>query len=171
MYNTSAYDSPRSIEPLDGVVDEDGLALSGLMVRHFVMPGLVEDTRAIAQWVAQLSPDTYFNVMDQYRPDHSRTPTGRDPLRHRASGASRDAHTGGGTRRSSRRTNDWHAAGFLFRCHHRPPADASTQLDTSSDVRGNNRRVVAADAGPPRRGPGNTRRGHPDRVPSPVPTL
>jgi putative pyruvate formate lyase activating enzyme len=50
-------------------VDEDGLALRGVLVRHLVMPGLLEDTRAILHWLAtELSPDTYVNVMDQYRP-------------------------------------------------------------------------------------------------------
>jgi putative pyruvate formate lyase activating enzyme len=52
-------------------VDEDGLALRGVLVRHLVMPGLLEDTRAILQWLAtELSPDTYLNLMDQYRPAH-----------------------------------------------------------------------------------------------------
>jgi putative pyruvate formate lyase activating enzyme len=50
-------------------VDEDGLALRGVLVRHLVMPGLLEDTREIMNWLAAaLSRDTYVNVMDQYRP-------------------------------------------------------------------------------------------------------
>ena len=49
-------------------VDEDGLALRGVLVRHLVMPGLLEDTREIMRWLAGLSPDTYVNVMDQYYP-------------------------------------------------------------------------------------------------------
>ncbi len=52
-------------------VDEDGLALRGVLVRHLVMPGLLEDTRSILSWLAnELSPDTYVNLMDQYRPAH-----------------------------------------------------------------------------------------------------
>ncbi len=52
-------------------VDEDGLALRGVLVRHLVMPGLLEDTQAILNWLAtELSPDTYVNLMDQYRPAH-----------------------------------------------------------------------------------------------------
>ncbi len=51
--------------------DEDGLALRGVLVRHLVMPGLLEDSRAILHWLAtQLSPDTYLNLMDQYHPAH-----------------------------------------------------------------------------------------------------
>ena len=53
----------------DLVVDHDGLALSGLMVRHLVMPGCVEDAAAIMRFVASLSVHTYINVMDQYRPE------------------------------------------------------------------------------------------------------
>lgn len=51
------------------IVDENGLALRGVLVRHLVMPGMLDDTRAIMQWLANnLSQDTYVNVMDQYYP-------------------------------------------------------------------------------------------------------
>jgi putative pyruvate formate lyase activating enzyme len=49
-------------------VDEDGLALRGVLVRHLVMPGRLEDTRQIVGWLAELSRDTYLNLMDQYYP-------------------------------------------------------------------------------------------------------
>jgi putative pyruvate formate lyase activating enzyme len=50
-------------------VDENGLALRGVLVRHLVMPGLLDDTGEIVRWLAgELSPDTYVNVMDQYYP-------------------------------------------------------------------------------------------------------
>jgi hypothetical protein len=50
-------------------VDENGLALRGVIVRHLVMPGLLDDTGKIVRWLAgELSPDTYVNVMDQYYP-------------------------------------------------------------------------------------------------------
>ncbi len=49
-------------------VDEEGLALRGVLVRHLVMPGCQEDTRQIVRWLAELSPDTYVNLMDQYYP-------------------------------------------------------------------------------------------------------
>jgi putative pyruvate formate lyase activating enzyme len=52
-------------------VDENGLALRGVLVRHLVMPGLLDDTREIMCWIAKnLSRDTYVNVMDQYYPAH-----------------------------------------------------------------------------------------------------
>ena len=47
----------------------DGLAKRGLLVRHLVMPGQQDEARAIFEWLAaEVSPDTYINVMDQYRP-------------------------------------------------------------------------------------------------------
>ncbi len=52
-------------------IDENGLAMRGVLVRHLVMPGMLEDTQAILNWLAtELSPDTYVNLMDQYRPAH-----------------------------------------------------------------------------------------------------
>ncbi len=48
--------------------DEEGVALRGTLVRHLVMPGMLDDTRRIFEWLAALSTDTFINVMDQYRP-------------------------------------------------------------------------------------------------------
>ena len=51
-------------------VDEEGLALRGVVLRHLVLPGLPDETREILRWVATaLSPDTFVNLMDQYHPD------------------------------------------------------------------------------------------------------
>ncbi|MDX1579014.1 MAG: radical SAM protein [Gemmatimonadota bacterium] len=53
----------------DLVVDANGLARRGLLVRHLVMPGELEETRSILTWIAEaLGPDTYVNLMDQYYP-------------------------------------------------------------------------------------------------------
>ncbi len=49
----------------------DGVARRGVLVRHLVMPGLVEESAAIFEWLARrLGKDTYLNVMAQYRPEH-----------------------------------------------------------------------------------------------------
>jgi putative pyruvate formate lyase activating enzyme len=49
----------------------DGLARRGLLVRHLVMPDQGAETAAILRWLAQeVSPDTYVNIMGQYRPAH-----------------------------------------------------------------------------------------------------
>jgi putative pyruvate formate lyase activating enzyme len=51
------------------VVDEDGLARRGLLIRHLVMPGGLDETRAILEWiVSTLGADTYVNLMNQYFP-------------------------------------------------------------------------------------------------------
>lgn len=53
----------------DLVFDENGLALRGVLVRHLVMPGALDDTREILRWIAEnLGRDTYVNIMDQYHP-------------------------------------------------------------------------------------------------------
>jgi putative pyruvate formate lyase activating enzyme len=113
VYNTSAYDSLRSLALMDGLVDiympdfkcwtaersrvylkaedypeaaraaikemhrqvgplrldDNGLARRGVLLRHLVMPGCLDETRAILEWVArELGPETYINLMDQYHP-------------------------------------------------------------------------------------------------------
>ena len=53
----------------DLVLDENGLALRGVLLRHLVMPGDTAGTREIMDWVArELGPNTYVNVMAQYHP-------------------------------------------------------------------------------------------------------
>lgn len=48
---------------------EAGIAQRGLLIRHLVMPGNLEDTSQILQWIADhLSPRTSVNVMGQYHP-------------------------------------------------------------------------------------------------------
>jgi putative pyruvate formate lyase activating enzyme len=51
------------------VVDQHGLALRGVLLRHLVMPGGMAETVEIMRWIArELGPETYVNVMAQYRP-------------------------------------------------------------------------------------------------------
>jgi putative pyruvate formate lyase activating enzyme len=53
----------------DLVIDSEGIAVRGLLIRHLVMPGGVAGSHAIMNFLArEISPDTYINVMDQYRP-------------------------------------------------------------------------------------------------------
>jgi putative pyruvate formate lyase activating enzyme len=50
-------------------VDEDGIALRGVLVRHLVMPDDVAGSASIMQFLAQeVSEDTFINIMRQYRP-------------------------------------------------------------------------------------------------------
>ncbi len=53
----------------DLVLDENGLAQRGLMIRHLVMPGEIAGTKEIMQFIAsEVSTNTYVNVMAQYYP-------------------------------------------------------------------------------------------------------
>jgi putative pyruvate formate lyase activating enzyme len=67
-------------------LDEDGLAKRGLLVRHLVLPGNLAGTAEVVRFLAEeISPETYLNLMAQYRPayrarqhaplDRSLTPT------------------------------------------------------------------------------------------------
>jgi putative pyruvate formate lyase activating enzyme len=50
-------------------LDAHGIARRGVLVRHLVMPGAVDESRAILGWLTgHVSPATYVNVMAQYRP-------------------------------------------------------------------------------------------------------
>ncbi|MBC7292957.1 MAG: hypothetical protein H5T84_02410 [Thermoleophilia bacterium] len=52
-------------------LDDRGVARRGLLVRHLVLPGGLAGTAEVAKFIAtEISPDTYINVMDQYRPEH-----------------------------------------------------------------------------------------------------
>jgi putative pyruvate formate lyase activating enzyme len=53
------------------VMDEMGIALRGLIVRHLVLPQDLSGTAAVLSWLAaQLSPRIHVSLMDQYFPAH-----------------------------------------------------------------------------------------------------
>jgi putative pyruvate formate lyase activating enzyme len=55
----------------DLVVDAQGVALRGLLVRHLVLPEDLANTERVLAFLAEeISPDTYLNLMDQYHPSH-----------------------------------------------------------------------------------------------------
>jgi putative pyruvate formate lyase activating enzyme len=57
----------RQVGPL--VIDEHGIALRGVLLRHLVMPDGAAGTPDIMRWVAhELSPEIYVNLMAQFRP-------------------------------------------------------------------------------------------------------
>jgi putative pyruvate formate lyase activating enzyme len=56
----------RQVGDLEIIV---GLAVHGLLVRHLVMPGMTRDSLRVMDFLAdEISPNTYVNVMEQYRP-------------------------------------------------------------------------------------------------------
>ena len=55
----------------DLVLDDRGIATRGLLVRHLVLPnGLAGTAEAMRFLAEEISPNTYVNVMAQYRPCH-----------------------------------------------------------------------------------------------------
>lgn len=55
----------------DLLIDEDGIAWRGLLVRHLVLPEGLAGTREIVHFIAEeISPNTYINIMAQYRPEY-----------------------------------------------------------------------------------------------------
>lgn len=67
----------RQVGPLR--FGRDGLARRGVLVRHLVMPGQQDEAAAIFDWLArEVSPDTYVNVMAQYRPAYKVGEIARD---------------------------------------------------------------------------------------------
>jgi len=53
----------------DLLLDERGIAYRGLLVRHLVMPHGLAQTPQVMKYLAdEISPNTYVNIMDQWRP-------------------------------------------------------------------------------------------------------
>ncbi|MCA1900808.1 MAG: radical SAM protein [Candidatus Hydrogenedens sp.] len=55
----------------DLIINSDGIAQRGLLVRHLVMPSLIHETKEILKWLStNISKNTYINIMEQYRPSY-----------------------------------------------------------------------------------------------------
>lgn len=53
----------------DLILDEYGIAQRGLLIRHLVLPNKIAGSEQILQFIAaEISLNTYLNIMDQYRP-------------------------------------------------------------------------------------------------------
>jgi len=53
----------------DLVLDDNGIAIRGLLVRHLVLPENIGGTDSMLGFLArEISTETYLNIMDQYRP-------------------------------------------------------------------------------------------------------
>lgn len=55
----------------DLMLDREGVAVRGLLVRHLVLPGGLAGTEKVMQFIAEnMSKDTYVNIMAQYLPHY-----------------------------------------------------------------------------------------------------
>jgi putative pyruvate formate lyase activating enzyme len=53
----------------DLIIDERGIALKGLLIRHLILPQDLAGTKDSMEFIAgEISRNTYVNLMDQYRP-------------------------------------------------------------------------------------------------------
>lgn len=53
------------------ILDKDGIALNGMVIRHLVLPANIENSRQVLYWIQEnLSKKVYISVMSQYFPTH-----------------------------------------------------------------------------------------------------
>jgi len=53
----------------DLMLNEEGIAQRGLLVRHLVLPNKLAGTEGVVNFIGEeISPNTYVNIMDQYHP-------------------------------------------------------------------------------------------------------
>lgn len=70
-YRERACESIREMHRQVGdlEIDARGIACRGMLVRHLVMPNNIAGSREVLKFLAEeISPHTYVNIMDQYRP-------------------------------------------------------------------------------------------------------
>jgi putative pyruvate formate lyase activating enzyme len=51
-------------------MDDEGIAVRGLLVRHLVLPDYLGNSRRCLHSLADLSPDTFVSIMSQYSPQY-----------------------------------------------------------------------------------------------------
>lgn len=69
VMKTAIKEMHRQVGDLVRHGGENGIAVKGLLVRHLVMPNGLAGTKNIMHFIAaEISKDTYVNIMDQYRP-------------------------------------------------------------------------------------------------------
>ena len=55
----------------DPKFDENGNIIKGLMIRHLVLPGNIENSKSIFKWIKEnINEDVYINIMAQYFPTY-----------------------------------------------------------------------------------------------------
>jgi putative pyruvate formate lyase activating enzyme len=53
------------------ILDENGIAVRGLIIRHLVLPENLSGTPDVLRWIAKLSPHVHVSLMDQYFPAYT----------------------------------------------------------------------------------------------------
>ncbi|MBN1622093.1 MAG: radical SAM protein [Endomicrobiales bacterium] len=53
------------------ILDKNGIAKKGLLIRHLVLPNNIKRTKEVLEFISkEISPDTYLSLMSQYHPAH-----------------------------------------------------------------------------------------------------
>jgi putative pyruvate formate lyase activating enzyme len=69
------------VQQPDFDLDEDDIARKGLIIRHLVLPGQIEDSMSILDWIARtLPPGTAVSLMSQFHPCYKAPDELRRPL-------------------------------------------------------------------------------------------
>ena len=69
-YRKVAFDAiseMRRQQPAD-VFDDDGMMQKGVIVRHLVLPGALENTKGVLQYISSIDDTMYVSLMGQYFP-------------------------------------------------------------------------------------------------------
>ncbi len=54
------------------VLNKEGIATRGLLIRHLVLPENISSSREILEFISKrISPETYLSIMAQYHPAHT----------------------------------------------------------------------------------------------------
>ncbi len=64
---TMAIAEMRRQQPKD-IFDQDGYITNGVIIRHLVLPTLVEDSKRVLDWIKNFDTHCYVSVMSQYFP-------------------------------------------------------------------------------------------------------
>jgi len=79
--NAAAALQEMYVQQPDLELDDHGIALRGMIVRHLVLPGGAQDSTAVLDWMARtLSPAVAVSLMSQYHPCHRAPEDIRRPL-------------------------------------------------------------------------------------------
>jgi len=58
-------------EQVGDLLVENGIAIKGLLIRHLVLPGYLENSFKVLSFIAkEIGKNTYVNIMDQYYPSY-----------------------------------------------------------------------------------------------------
>jgi putative pyruvate formate lyase activating enzyme len=52
----------------ESIIDSNGIIRQGMIIRHLVLPGYIDETKKILQWIKNNTPNALVSIMFQYQP-------------------------------------------------------------------------------------------------------